>query len=90
MDGKKEIGRLALRVEGEQWVAYYALKQTSMEGAVRLGQISLVHVARQERKAQFMDLMREVVADMIEDTVGVRPTWGGPHPAPQHERSGRA
>jgi PRTRC genetic system protein C len=83
-----QVGRLALREEGSSWVAYYAMPGT-MEGAIFLGAIRMGAVTtRPERRQQFMDLMREVVSDTIEDTVGTRPTWGGPQKAPEHERSG--
>ena len=86
-----ECGRLALRVEGDSWVAYYALEMTSMKGAVELGRIAMAAVVVPARKQAFMDLMREVVADMIEDITGDRPIWPDePQPAPEHERAGEA
>lgn len=81
------VGRLALREEGEFWNAYYAMPNT-MAGAMLLGCIRMRSVADPERKAAFMNLMREVVADIIESVVGVRPTWGGEQAAPEHERAG--
>ena len=85
-----QVGRLAMRVEGDNWNAYYALPDT-MEGAIPLGCIRLAAVAdKPERKKAFMDLMREAVADIIEEKVGLRPTWGEPETAPERERSGRA
>lgn len=86
--GHRQIGRLALREEGESWVAYYALPNT-MDGAVFLGSIRMGAVTTSPaRKAAFMDLMRELVADIIEQETGIRPVWGGAHRAPEHERSG--
>ena len=85
-----QIGRLALRQEGDNWNAYYALPDT-MAGAIRLGSIRMGAVALNEtRKQAFMDLMREVVADIIEEETGIRPQWGGPERAPERERSGSA
>jgi hypothetical protein len=85
-----KIGRLALREEGTNWNAYYAMPGT-MDGAIPLGSIRLATVlGRPERKEAFMTLMREIVADIIEQSVGVRPTWGGPENAPEHEHAGRA
>jgi hypothetical protein len=64
MSDKTRIGRLALRVEGENWNAYYALNET-MEGAVPLGSIKLGAVTRNPaHKKAFMDLMRGVVSDI--------------------------
>lgn len=85
-----KIGRLAMREEGENWNAYYAMPET-MEGAIYLGSIRLALVARKDRKRRFMALMRECVSDIIEQTAGVRPTWpDGEQPAPEHERAGKA
>ncbi len=90
MSGPTQVGRLAMRQEGENWVAYYAMPDT-MEGAIFLGAIHMGAVRKnQKRKLEFMTMMREVVADILEETTGVRPTWDEPHLAPEHERSGSA
>jgi hypothetical protein len=86
-----KIGRLALRVENERWVAYYALEGT-MKGAVWLGAIKLSAVSEgikggKERGLAFRTLMQELVADILEEQLGVRPSWPDqPKPAPEHER----
>jgi hypothetical protein len=85
----KDIGRLAMRVEGDNWVAYYALTNT-MDDALFLGKVKIKCVLDQDRKDMFMWLMREAVADIIEETTGERPEWKRPHRAPEHERSGSA
>jgi hypothetical protein len=54
----QKMGRLALRVEGNLWCAYYALPDT-MEGALFLGSIRKVFVEDAERKLVFMELMKE-------------------------------
>ena len=87
MSGQAQIGRLALREEGNIWSAYYADNDT-MDGAVFLGSIRLAAVQDPARKKAFMDMMREMVSDVIEEKFGKRPTWGGPKDAPQHERWG--
>ncbi len=89
MSDKDQIGRLALRVEGDNWCAYYALAGT-MDGALPLGSIRMAIACIPARKQAFMDLMRDAVADIIEEKVGVRPSWGGPERAPEHERTGSA
>ena len=43
-----------------------------------------------ERKAAFMGLMQDAVADILEQASGTRPTWNEPQAAPEHERAGRA
>jgi hypothetical protein len=58
-------------------VAYYAMPDT-MEGAIELARINWAAIEREHRRQAFMDLMQEVVADILEDRVGVRPSW--PHP----------
>ena len=81
-------GRLALRVEGDFWNAYYALP-TTMVGAVLLGSLHLKVAADPRRRQAFQDLMTEVVGDMIEVATGVRPSFNVGR-APEHERAGRS
>jgi hypothetical protein len=85
-----QVGRLALRHEGDNWNAYYALPDT-MEKPIFLGSIHMGAVtSNPARKQAFMDMMRDIVSDIIEEHTGIRPTWGGPQSAPEHERSGAA
>lgn len=85
-----QIGRLAMRHEGNFWNAYYAQTDT-MKGALQLGSIAIAAVAEnEERKAAFLSLMRDFVADLIEEKTGVRPVMPGPQPAPEHERGGHS
>jgi hypothetical protein len=56
-----------------------------------LGGIAMRFVVDSERKAAFIDIMREAVSDLIEEETGVRPTWPeGVRPAPEIERSGHS
>lgn len=91
MEKKQQIGRLAMRVEGDLWVAYYALPNT-MEGALFLGSIQMAFVQDFRAKEIFMALMRDAVSAIIRDKTGVAPDWPEPEgrAAPEHERSGRA
>ncbi len=91
MNQKQEMGRLAMRVEGDLWVAYYALPKT-MDGALFLGSIQMAFVQDESAKQIFMALMRDAVSLVIKGQTGVDPQWPDPFgkPAPQHERSGRA
>jgi hypothetical protein len=75
--------------EGKFWNAYYAMPNT-MERAILLGSIAMRFIEKnQERKDVFMALMREGVADIIEEKTGTRPIWpDGPQPAPERERAG--
>jgi hypothetical protein len=90
MSQLKQIGRLALRHEGDNWNAYYALNET-MVGAIFLGSIRMGAVTNTPtNKAAFMTLMRDLVADIIEEQTGHRPEWKQPHAAPEHERTRKA
>lgn len=84
----KQMGRLAMRIEGDDWAAYYALPDT-MEGAFRLGSVKMAIVRDLERRQMFMDLMRHFIGDILAGKFGEEPTWKT-EPAPEHERSGRA
>ena len=82
--------RLAMRVEGDWWVAYMAQKD-SMDGATRLGSILMGIVEHnQERKQAFMALMQSAMTDGIKDVFGQTPDWNAPQSAPESERAGRA
>lgn len=84
----QKIGRLALRHEGEFWVAYYAKPET-MVGAVKLGSIAMRFVMNEKRKGEFMAMMQDAMTDVIEEATGARPTWPeGAQAAPEHERAG--
>lgn len=86
--GHVQVGRLAMREEGTNWVAYYALTDT-MKDAICLGSIRMGAITTNpERKQAFMGMMRDIVSDLIEEQTGIRPQWGGPDLAPEHERSG--
>lgn len=91
MKNKQQVGRLAMRVEGHLWVAYYALPDT-MDGALFLGSIQMAFVQDPGAKQTFMGLMRDAVSAIITEKAGVAPDWPDPdgQPAPEHERSGRA
>jgi len=80
------MGRIALRVEGDNWNAYWALPKTMM-GALFLGSIPMAFVQRRDRKEAFMALMRDCIGDLIEEQHGARPEWPGAQPAPEHERT---
>jgi hypothetical protein len=91
MSDTAQIGRLALRQEGDLWCAYYAMPDT-MKGALFLGSIRMAIVTQQPAsKAAFMRLMRVAVSDIIEERTGARPVWPNkPVAAPEHERGGNA
>lgn len=84
-----QVGRLAMRQEGGNWVAYFAKNET-MKDAIFIGSISLSALTSKERKDEFRNLMRDIVSDIIEDLSGVKPEWGDVTSAPEHEKSGNA
>jgi hypothetical protein len=89
-DNPIQVGRLAMRHEGNFWNAYYAMPD-SMTDALLLGSIRIQFVETKDRKDTFIALMRDAVADILEEATGVRPTWpDGPQPAPEHERAGHS
>jgi hypothetical protein len=85
-----QAGRLALREEGENWNAYFAMPGT-MQGAIFLGSIRMALIRERPRcRAQFMALMREAVTDILQEATGTRPLFWNEQPAPEDERSGNA
>lgn len=74
-----------MRVQGDWWVAYYAMPET-MEGALELGRIKMPIVAHSpERKQAFIALIQNWVAESVpEFQIADAKT------APEHERAGSA
>jgi hypothetical protein len=83
--------RLALRVEGDYWVAYAAERQT-LEGSVVIGSIRLSAVIGNHniaRKEQFINLMKQVISDAANGPYpGAYQKWSEPKPA--HDPMGEA
>lgn len=84
-----DVGRLALRVEGDWWVAYYA-KPASMDDAIELGRIAMGIVRQEEFKQAFMELMKSALAAFFEQRGTPIETWHEPETAPEGERAGNA
>jgi hypothetical protein len=84
-----KVGRLAFREEGNLWNAYWASVGT-MEDAILLASVNMQLVKTKKRHDQFLELVREMAGDLIEEHAGVRPTWPEPEIAPEHERGGNA
>jgi hypothetical protein len=72
-------GRLSLREEGPEWVAYYAQADT-MDDAIRLGSILIKFPMEHPKiKEAFIALMRDVVSTAIAEVTGGQGlTWGRP------------
>jgi hypothetical protein len=71
---EEPCGRLAFRVDGDFWNAYYADDDT-MDDAFLLGSLHMRFVIIPERRAQFITLMQEAVGDITEEVLGMRPVW---------------
>jgi hypothetical protein len=84
--GLQEAGRLAMRVEGNWWCAYWARPDT-MKDAVPLGTIAMDIVKNKAHKEAFMSIMRSYLSELIEKKTGVKPAAFHTKPAPKSERS---
>lgn len=86
----QQQGRLAFRVEGDNWVAYWALPDT-MKDAIYLASIRIGAVTHDQNiKAAFMELMRETVASLFRQSGIVVEGWSDVRSAQDSERSGNA
>lgn len=72
-----QLGKLALRLEGKWWNAYYA-KTDKMGDALLLGSVRAEVARTPDFRKRFMELMQDVVSQIIEEVTGETPTWGGP------------
>jgi hypothetical protein len=83
-----EMGRLAMRHEGNMWNAYYAMSDT-MDKAILLGSIKMTLVETPEMRDAFIAVMKQAITIAAKETLGVEMTWPSePKPAPESERSG--
>ena len=83
------VGRLAFRVEGDNWVAYYA-KMDTMNDAIFMGSIRMGLVRDPDRKRAFMEIMKSALSDFIEEGFENKIESWNEERAPESERSGRA
>lgn len=81
-------GRMALRVEGEWWVAYLA-RMGTMEGAIELGRIRLTVAQLAVVKEQFQSLMTVAFRTMLE-MQGHKVERFDVARAPEHEKAGKS
>lgn len=85
----QEVGRLAMREEGDWWVAYYALPNT-MKDALELARIQMALVQNWQTREIFLSMMRDALRAIIKEQTGHAPTIMEERSAPEHERSGKA
>lgn len=89
-DQPTQVGRLAFRIEGVWWRAYFA-KPDTMDGAIMLGCIHMLCVKdNPETKESFMEAMKLAVADLLKMSTGSEIARWHSASAPEHERSGNA
>lgn len=84
--------RLAMRVEGYDWVAYCA-PIDSMEGAQEMARIRIGAVEKhRELREGFLDLMKRMLELAVGDVMkgASIESWGEETLAPESERSGSA
>lgn len=85
-----EVGRLAMRREGNYWKAYFAQIGT-MDNAIFLASIRFDFIEDNETiKEQFIEIVQCCVSDIVEKISSVRPDWADREPAPEHERGGNS
>lgn len=85
-----KFGRLAMRVEGDWWVAYYA-KPDTMDGALRLGSVHMALARIPEVKQSTLDHFKLVTDHLVKAATGFDLEWpAAPQQAPEHEKSGNA
>ena len=84
----EQIGRLAMRQEGDYWNAYFAQSDT-MEGSILLGSLHMgCAMADIQVKDGFMEVMRQAAGNIISNATGITPGWSGVEDAPEHEKAG--
>jgi hypothetical protein len=84
-----DIGRLALREEGDFWNAYWCPNTDNMDKSILLGSIRL-NVVKGRIYEDYIKLMKDAFNVIAKETIGQTPTWSKPKPAPEDERSGNA
>lgn len=84
------LGRLAMRVEGDWWIAYFA-KIGTMDGAIELGRLRMTLAEEPKIKAATLEYFKGVMSKMMASVNGAKLEWPTPpQPAPEHEKAGRA
>jgi hypothetical protein len=84
-----QMGRLAMRIEGDMRRAYYALPDT-MEGALYLGELHMAAAELPGFRQRFLHLMRDAVTSLIQQRTDITMAWpNAPQAEPDHERKER-
>lgn len=86
---RQEIGRLALRVEGNLWNAYWAPRLDTMNGATLMASVRMTIAMLPGVREAFLTFARDSFDAIAKDALGTTPHWQEPHAAPEHERNER-
>jgi hypothetical protein len=90
MPKKQQIGRLAVRTEGNFVNAYYAMPNT-MDGALMLFGVSRAAAEYPGVRDKVIELGQAIVTSILHDITGEVVEWpNAPMPAPEHERAGNS
>jgi hypothetical protein len=90
MPKKQQIGRLAVRTEGQFVNAYYVMPHT-MEGALMLFGVSRAAAEYPGVRDKVIELGKAIVTSILHDITGEVAQWpDAPTPAPEHERAGNS
>lgn len=82
-----EVGHLAFRIEGNMLNAYWAMPDT-MKDALWLGSIARAGIDNNDkRRDAFVDLMREMVGDILQEITGKHVANWETRPADASERT---
>ena len=86
-EGNAPAFRLAFRDEGDFWNCYFAGMET-MDDAILIGSIrmSLIEIVPALHQG-FLDMMRAVFDQLVQNITGARPAKWTPGPGPEHERT---
>ena len=66
MSETRQMGRLALRVEGDNWCAYYATKESMVDAVPALMAGCSVVLKPSEVTQRYVDPLREIIASVAE------------------------
>ena len=83
MHRKQEVGRIALRVEGDWWNGYWVPEQNSMAGAVHLASVTLNAAYDPKVKQAFIDLMKSIFSSATKEAFGLEASFDPPKTAPR-------
>lgn len=82
--------RLAFRIEGDFWNAYYVPHRYSMKDAILLGSLRLSLASIPSIKSKFMVMMKDAFNYHVRELTGRTIKFNPPQVAPENERTGNS